>query len=59
MKRLRSAFDLAQGLAPLHHALIYQQQGLPNLEDPAEWEAMAPWFMKMVLAHRVSGDGGA
>jgi hypothetical protein len=59
IERLRPAFDLAQVVAPLHHALIYQQQVMPNLEDPAEWEAMAPWVMKMVLAQRVSGDGVA
>jgi hypothetical protein len=54
MDRLRAAFDLAQTLASLHHAALYQQRVLPNLEDPWEWEAMAPWFLKMLLA----GSGG-
>jgi hypothetical protein len=53
--RLRRAFDISQTLAPLHHAVTYQQLILPHLEDPTTWDAMAPWFLKMTLA-RAAAD---
>src|SRR5262249_20679996 len=39
MRRLVRAFDLAQRLAPLHHALTYHRYILPHIE--AKWEAEA------------------
>jgi aminoglycoside phosphotransferase (APT) family kinase protein len=49
MKRLREAFEISQRLAALHIAAIYQQAILPNLEDRNEWQAMAPWCLKLLL----------
>jgi hypothetical protein len=49
MDRLLRAFDLAQTLAPLHAALIYQTRILPNMEARWEMENMPPFFLRMLL----------
>jgi hypothetical protein len=49
MERLREAFEISQRLAALHIATMYQQAILPNLEDRNEWQAMAPWCLKLLL----------
>lgn len=48
-KRLIEAFELSQPLAALHHALIYHQLVLPNMEIKWEMELMLPFYLKMLL----------
>ncbi|MBX0329968.1 hypothetical protein K2Z83_20075 [Oscillochloris sp. ZM17-4] len=47
--RLERAFELAQPLAALHHAVTYQQVVLPNMEVAWEMELMLPFYLKMLL----------
>jgi hypothetical protein len=47
--RLRSAFELAQVLAPLHGALGYYTHILPNMEHKWEMENMPPFFLRIML----------
>lgn len=47
--RLIHAFELAQPLAALHHALAYHQRVLPNMELRWEMELMLPFYLKMLL----------
>lgn len=47
--RLVEAFELAQPLAALHHALAYHQVVLPNMELRWEMELMLPFYLKMLL----------
>lgn len=53
MDRLVEAFELSQPLAALHHALIYHELVLPNMEIKWEMELMLPFYLKMLL--RLSG----
>lgn len=46
---LARAFELAQPLAALHHALTYHADVLPNLEVAWEMELMLPFYLKMAL----------
>jgi hypothetical protein len=57
MDRLIAAFELAQLLAAVHGAVFYQQFVLPHLEVREEWEAMAPWFLKLLLRDISRGPG--
>lgn len=43
------AFELAQPLAALHHALAYHAVVLPNFEVAWEMELMLPFYLKMAL----------
>lgn len=43
------AFELAQPLAALHHALTYHQVVLPNMELKWEMELMLPFYLKLLL----------
>jgi hypothetical protein len=43
------AFELAQPLAALHHAISYHQVVLPNMELRWEMELMLPFYLKMLL----------
>lgn len=43
------AFELAQPLAALHHALTYHELILPNMEVRWEMELMVPFYLKMLL----------
>jgi hypothetical protein len=47
--RLERAFELAQPLAALHHAITYQQVVLPGMEVAWEMELMLPFYLKMLL----------
>ncbi|NTU85900.1 MAG: phosphotransferase, partial [Chloroflexales bacterium] len=46
---LAPAFELAQPLAALHHALTYHSVVLPNIEVKWEMELMLPFYLKMAL----------
>jgi len=46
---LARAFELAQPIAALHHALSYHQTVLPNMELRWEMELMLPFYLKMLL----------
>jgi hypothetical protein len=46
---LTRAFELAQPLAALHHALTYHTVVLPNIEVKWEMELMLPFYLKMAL----------
>ncbi len=43
------AFELAQPLAALHHALAYHRVVLPNMELKWEMELMLPFYLKLLL----------
>lgn len=47
--RLVGAFELAQPLAALHHAVTYQQLVMPHMEVAWEMELMLPFYLKMLL----------
>jgi hypothetical protein len=47
--QLERAFELAQPLAALHHAITYQRVVLPNMEVAWEMELMLPFYLKMLL----------
>jgi hypothetical protein len=47
--RLERAFELAQPLAALHHALTYHRVVLPHMEVAWEMELMLPFYLKMLL----------
>lgn len=47
--RLRAAFELAQVLAPLHHALTYHHSILPYLEARWELENMVGFYLRMLV----------
>jgi hypothetical protein len=53
MERLIDAFELAQPLAALHHALLQHRVVLPNLEPSSRWELEGeiPWDLKFLLRH--------
>lgn len=46
---LARAFELAQPLAALHHALAYHSVVLPKIEVRWEMELMLPFYLKMAL----------
>jgi hypothetical protein len=46
---LLRAFELAQPLAALHHALTYHRVVLPNMELKWEMELMLPFYLKLLL----------
>jgi hypothetical protein len=46
-----AAFELAQAIAPLHHALTYHQVILPHLEARWELENMVGFYVRMLLQH--------
>ncbi len=46
---LTRAFELAQPLAALHHALTYHAIVLPNMEVKWELDLMLPFYLKMAL----------
>lgn len=48
-RQLERAFELAQPLAALHHAITYQQVVLPQIEVTWEIELMLPFYLKMGL----------
>ncbi len=48
----REAFDAAQRLAPLHHALIYYVDVLPSMEQHWELESMLPYYLRMLLSRQ-------
>ncbi len=48
-EQLLDTFELAQLLAPLHHAIIYQRMILPNLENQWEMERMTPQALRTLL----------
>lgn len=47
--QLERAFELAQPLAALHHALTYHRLVLPQMEVAWEMELMVPFYLKMFL----------
>ncbi len=49
---VREAFDAAQRLAPLHHALIYYVDVLPFMEQRWELEPMLPFYLRMLLSRQ-------
>ena len=49
LERLEAACDLALKLAPLHHAMLYHYQILPNMEMRWELESMVVFYLKMLL----------
>lgn len=49
MHRLIEAFELAQTLEVLHHAITYHQILLPSIEDKSAWSAIAPAHLKTLL----------
>ena len=51
MERLLVAYNLAQVLAGLHSALLYQRVILPGLEAKWEMERMVPQHLRKVLRH--------
>lgn len=51
MNRLLEAFELAQILEILHHAITYHQILLPTIEDKSKWAAIAPFHLKTLLRH--------
>jgi hypothetical protein len=48
-EQLLDSFELAQLLAPLHHAVIYRQMILPNIENQWEMERMTPQALRTLL----------
>jgi hypothetical protein len=48
-ERLRTAYELALKLSPLHHALIYHRTILPNMENRWEMSNMLPFYLKPLL----------
>ncbi len=52
---LAAAFELAQPLAALHHALGYHTAVLPSVEVRWELELMLPFYLKMAL--RLAAEG--
>jgi fructosamine-3-kinase len=54
MEQLIEAFELAQPLAGLHHALLQHRFVLPNLESSSRWELQGeiPWDLKWILRYR-------
>ncbi len=51
MQRLIEAFELAQTLEVLHHAITYHQILLPSVEDKSLWAAIAPSHLKTLLCN--------
>ena len=49
LDQLRSAFELARALGPLHLALKYHVQILPRMESRWEMENMVGFYLKMLL----------
>lgn len=49
MPKLVQAFELAQQLAPLHYALIYHRQILPQMENAWEMNNMIPFYLRKLL----------
>lgn len=47
IERLRSAFDLAQMLAPIHYAVTYHQYVLPHMEARWEMHNMVPFYLQL------------
>jgi hypothetical protein len=46
---IEHAFELAQPLGALHHALTYYRFVLPHMESKWEMELMVPFYLKMLL----------
>jgi len=57
MDRLIEAFELAQILEVLHHAVTYHQILVPTIEDNSKWAAIAPFHLKTLLHHAVLQEG--
>ncbi len=55
MNKLIEAFDLAMQLAPLHHALIYHDYILPEMQVQWEMNNMIPFYLKRLIP-KISGD---
>jgi len=53
MDKLIEAFDLAMQLAPLHHALIYHHQILPQMQMKWEMNNMLPFYLKRLIPKTV------
>jgi hypothetical protein len=49
MTRSIAAFELAQRLAPLHHAIHYYKHILPNMQFKWEMSNMVPFYLKQAL----------
>jgi hypothetical protein len=47
---VRIAFELAQRLAPLHHALTYHQRILPAMHARWEMARMIPYYLRLLLS---------
>ncbi|NJM08947.1 hypothetical protein HC891_26250 [Candidatus Gracilibacteria bacterium] len=46
---IERAFEIAQPLGALHHALTYYRFVLPHMESKWEMELMVPFYLKMLL----------
>ncbi len=49
MERLEQALELAEHLAPVHHALLYHAMILPNMEASWEMVNMVAYYLRMLL----------
>ena len=49
LPKLIEAYDLATKLAPLHHALIYQQRILPHMQNQWEMKNMIPFYLRRLI----------
>lgn len=50
LAKLIEAYDVAMRVAPLHHAVIYQQQILPEMENQWEMNNMIVFYLRRLLA---------
>lgn len=57
MERLEQALELAEQLAPVHHALLYHLMILPNMEAKWEMVNMVAYYLRMLL-HEYQGEMG-
>ncbi len=53
MDKLIEAYNLAMRLAPLHHALTYHQQILPQMQMKWEMNNMIPFYLKRLIPKMV------
>ncbi len=49
MEQLQKAFEIAQFLAPLHHASRYHRFILPHMEARWEMELMIPYYLSVYV----------
>ncbi len=49
MDKLIEAYDFAMRLAPLHHALIYHQHILPQMQAKWEMNNMLPFYLRRLI----------